>query len=95
MAERKEVEGIVKNICKVDRRYLDDLSQMIYEVLLRYEEQAIVGMYERGELRYFVARIVTNQYFSHTSNFHYLFRQVSLRAVNASVANDIQDGTDT
>lgn len=94
MAERKEVEGIVKNICKVDRRYLDDLSQMVYEVLLLYDDDVIIRMYERGELRFFVARIVTNQYYSHTSNFHYLFRHAVLRSVNASVANNIEDGND-
>ena len=55
LARGEEVERIV---CRVARRPLDDdlraLAQMVYLVLLTYDEGKIVDLYESDALRYFI-----------------------------------------
>ena len=71
LASGEEVERIV---CRVARRPLDDdlrdLAQMVYLVLLTYDEDKIVDLYESDALGYFVARIAVNQFRNPVFSFH-------------------------
>lgn len=79
LAEHRAVEEIVHTVCKVARSELDDLAQMIYEALLMYDEKKIVSLYTKGQINYFIVRIVQNQFYSETSQFHAQFRRESRR----------------
>lgn len=75
LAEQQVVEHLVRVICKVSATYLQDLSQMIYVYLLEYDEDKLVTLYEEGSLRFFLVRIIKNQWHSNTSPFHYAYRK--------------------
>lgn len=71
-------EGIVEQICKnigVSSKYVDDLIQEIYMILLEYDRQKIIEMYERGQLNFFITRIIKNQWCSNTSPFYKKYRK--------------------
>lgn len=70
IATRRYVEQLVKNICHSSAPELDDLSQMIYEILLTYDEQKIIDLYENQQLGFFIVRIIKIQYFSKNSPFY-------------------------
>lgn len=69
IAKDKLVEEIATNL-KVDTDYFDDLVQEIYLILLTYDQEKIEGMAERGELKYFITKLITNQFYSKTSPFY-------------------------
>lgn len=73
---------------------MKDLAQNIYAALLGQPEERIAGMAARGELRWFVARMVVNQYRSKTSPYYYTYRRWSERAVDIDGMN-ISDGDDS
>lgn len=75
LAEHQVVEQLVRVICKVSATYLKDLSQMIYVYLLEYDEEKIITLYEEGSLKFFLVRIIKNQWKSNTSPFHYQYRR--------------------
>lgn len=53
---------------------LQDLAQMVYEVLLNYDCGKIEEMHGCGQLRFFVARIIVNQFRSSRSPYHKIYR---------------------
>lgn len=78
IASERVVEKICVNIAKhkFDAN-LQDLAQMVYEVLLTYDEQRVVKMYQAGQLLFFIARVAMNQYKSDHSDFHLQIRKHS------------------
>ena len=95
LAEERFVE---RTLSTVAGRSLDpslkDLAQNIYAALLGQPEERIAGMAARGELRWFAARMVVNQYRSKTSPYYYTYRRWSERAVDIDGMNisDEHDG---
>ena len=73
-------QGIIRDICasvlanNKDLHLIDDLIQDVSLILLSQMEETIQSLYETNQLRYFVARIVTNQVLSTTSPFHNTYR---------------------
>lgn len=76
IARERVVEQIARNIAG-SGDLIDDLTQTVYEALLTYREESIVSMCERGEIRFFIARLVLNQYRSRTSPFFMRHRRFS------------------
>ena len=54
----------------------DDLTSDILLELL--DQEKIVGLYQKNQLRYYVMRIVRNNLQSNTSRFYYRYRRFSL-----------------
>lgn len=69
LAKEKTVETLCTNM-GVEQAYLDDLVQEIYLILLEYDEDKLIKMYERKQLKFFIVRIIMNQYFSKNSPFY-------------------------
>ena len=69
LAKEKTVETLCTNM-GVEQAYLDDLVQEIYLILLEYNEDKLIKMYERKQLKFFIVRIIMNQYFSKNSPFY-------------------------
>lgn len=69
LAKEKTVETLCTNM-GVEQAYLDDLIQEIYLILLEYDEGKMIKMYERKQLKFFIVRIIMNQYFSRNSPFY-------------------------
>lgn len=95
LADGKVVEAMLANIARRPiTGPLLDLVQETYVCLLGTPEEKIRTLYEAGRLNYFIARVLTNQYLSSHSPFHYTFRRPQLlgREVNENDATTDQDG---
>lgn len=93
LARSGAVEEMVRNVSgRALSAELEDLCQMVYEALLAYPEEKIVGLAERGELRWFAARIVINQYRSTRSEFHKLYRKRQMQARGIDADRGTEDG---
>lgn len=75
LASEQAVEQMIQNICHSDAPELNDLAQEIYLALLEYRDDRIIELYEAQQLRYFIVRIISNQYFSITSPFYMRYRR--------------------
>lgn len=76
MASGRMVETMVENIAHQSLSAdLKDLSQMIYLILLEYDEDKILDLWEHKQMTYFIAKIIINQYRSSNSPFHSQFRK--------------------
>lgn len=77
VAEARLVEEVVANIVRRPASHPDcqDLSQMIYEILLEYDNDKLYLCHSRGEMGRLVARIATRQYWSKTSPFYEQIRR--------------------
>lgn len=79
------IRNIDGNMSSYDR---DDLASIVYESLLRKDEDFIIGLHGRGELPFYVIRILQNNIRSNTSPY---FRQIKKFD---SLSEDIRNYTD-
>ena len=80
LAQERRVETMVENIAKQPLSAdLKDLAQMVYVILLEYDETKLLDLWEHGQINFFIARIILNQYRSVNSPFHKLFRKYGKR----------------
>ena len=76
IAKQRMVETMISNIAhQALSADLKDLSQMVYLILLEYDEQKLQELWEHNQMSYFLARIIINQYRSSNSPFHSVFRK--------------------
>lgn len=76
VAKAEMVEHMVQNIAHhtLDAD-LKDLSQMVYLILLEYDETKLQDLWVNEQMRFFLARIIINQYRSSNSPFHTIYRK--------------------
>ena len=76
IAKGKVVEQMVCNIAHQSLTAdLKDLVQMVYLILLEYDEQKLQDLWEHKQMRFFLARIIVTQYRSSLSPFHITYRK--------------------
>lgn len=77
LSREKRVEQIASNIThySFDAPQLQDLAQLVYLTLLEYDSSKIVELEEKGQINFFIVRIIVNQYRSKNSTYYYLFRK--------------------
>lgn len=75
LARERKVEEFIRNTAKTSAPELDDLAQDVYLSLLDMEDEKITGLWERGELEFWIARIISNQYFSTSSPFYTKYKK--------------------
>ena len=82
LAAERRVEAMVENIAHHSLTAdLKDLCQMVYMVLLEYDESKLRDLWENDQMNFFLARVIVNQYRSSNSPFHYTFRKFRERSV--------------
>lgn len=92
LAREKRVETMVENIAHHSLTAdLKDLCQMVYLILLKYDEGKLQDLWENDQINFFLARVIINQYRSSNSPFHHLFRRFQERCVYMGVGADIND----
>jgi len=81
LAKAQRVERIIDNICRpcADTDSLADLAQMVYLVLLTYDAAKVVDLWEKGQMDFFIVRIVMNQYRSKNSPYYHTMREFNAR----------------
>ena len=90
IAKDQLVEKMVCNIAKTSRLDCDlrDLAQMVYLVLCEYEDEKILELWNNGEIRFFIARIIMNNLNSKSSPYYRIIRKFSDRSVDISTVKD-------
>ena len=92
LATTQRVEQLVMNITHHELTAdLKDLCQIVYLVLLEYDETKLQDLWEHNEMDFFLARVIINQYRSSNSPFHYQIRKFRERSVSMGVGADIND----
>ena len=86
LAKQRVIEQLVQSLTQSP--YKDDLCQDLYIDLLNKDENLIIGMYYRGELLYFIRRMVSNNINSTTSPFYQKYERYRNRSTDL---NDIKD----
>lgn len=93
LAEHRKVEEMVQNIAhKAMDADLSDLSQMVYLILLEYDEKKIVELWEAGQIGFFIARIIINQFRSSHSPFYSIYMK-SKQWVDLTTIEETEDET--
>ena len=86
------MEALVENIAHHSLTAdLKDLCQMVYLVLLEYDEDKLQDLWENGQINFFLARVILNQYRSVTSPFHAMFRKFQERSVSIGTGVNIDE----
>lgn len=91
LAKERRVEGMLEKIAgRPITGDLCDLVQEVYMVILCYNSAKLSDLWEHGQINFFIARILLNQYNSANSPFHYTYRVPLLRSrpVNENDAKD-------
>ena len=79
LAKDRRVEALVENSAHHSLTAdLKDLCQMVYLILLEYDEKKLQDLWENNQMHFFIARIIINQYNSVNSPFHTIFRKFRL-----------------
>ena len=92
LAQEKRVEALVENIAHHSLTAdLRDLCQMVYLILLEYDEAKLLDLWEKEQINFFLARIILNQYRSSNSPFHTMFRKFQERSVYMGVGAEVNE----
>ena len=83
IARRRMVETMVQNIAHQSLTAdLKDLTQMIYLILLEYDEVKLQDLWQNNQMSFFLARIIINQFRSSNSPYHTIFRKFQERSAD-------------
>lgn len=80
LARERRVERMAENIAR--RAYdadLADLSQIVYLILLEYDDDKIVDLWENEQIDYFLARVIHVQYYGVRTAYYNAVRKFSRR----------------
>jgi hypothetical protein len=80
IATNPEYKKVVKNITKGNELW-EDLFQELIVIICEYDKEKLVAIYNSGGLKYFIIRILQNQYKSDHSDFHKKYRDFGGRTV--------------
>lgn len=76
LARERFAERLIKKMSpSLPKEDADDLSQIIYTSLLDKDKDFVMGLEERGELDFYVIRIIQRQLYSVTSPFYRKIRK--------------------
>ena len=89
LAKNKIVEEIISNISKGSFSATDELAQDIYLNLLEKSPDLIDKLYEKGELKYFIVKMIHNNLFSKNSPYYQKYGRWNER--RSEITQDIKD----
>ena len=86
IAKEHLVERIVNKLLSSSKNPFDcpeDLIQDIYLLLLQKDDDLIVNLYNKGEIGYYLLRVVRNQLLSKNSSYYYTY--IKLGAISDDI----------
>ena len=92
IAREHLVERIVTKLLSSSKNPFDcpeDLIQDVYLLLLEKGDKLIVDLYERGELAYYLLRVVRNQLLSKNSSYYYTYIKLGAKSDDITQAANI------
>ena len=81
----KLIKELMNNM-GVKRQDYADLEQEIYVILWEYNTNKIIQMYKKKQLKWFIIKLIQNQYFSINSPFYKNYKKY-YRLVDGNVMN--------
>ena len=78
------IEDIIKKY-NLDGSLKDDFIQEMYLILLEYNEDKIVELYSKYQLKYFLIRICVNNYKSTTSPWYKKYMKYNKELINQNI----------
>ena len=83
LGREKRVERMVCNIAHTRLSAdLRDLCQIVYLILLTYDEDKIIDLWEHGEINFFLARVIVKQYRGNRTNYEAAIRRFRRRTTD-------------
>lgn len=89
--ENKIVEGLI-NDYMVESQFKDDLTQEVYMILLDHNQKKLQEIIDKKQIRFYTARIISNQYFSKTSKFYRIYKKPLLLKETLKPILDEEEG---
>lgn len=92
IAREHLVERIVNKLLSSSKNPFDcpeDLIQDIYLLLLQKNDDLIVNLYNKGEIGYYLLRVVRNQLLSKNSSYYYTYIKLGANSDDISEAAHI------
>ena len=78
------IEDIIKKY-NLDGSLKDDFIQEMYLILLEYNEDKIIELYSKNQLKYFLIRICVNNYKSTTSPWYKKYMKYNKELINQNI----------
>lgn len=75
--------NLLTELCEnigVTKNNMDDFLQEIYLILLEYDEEKLIEIYNKNQLKFFMVRIILNQHHSKNSPFYMKYKRYQLKA---------------
>ena len=91
LSKNNTVEKIVFKLLPSSRNPFDcpeDLIQDIYLILLNSDENLIVALYNKGELGFYILRVVRNQLLSKNSKYYYTYIKLGAQSDDLTQATN-------
>ena len=92
IAKEHLVERIVNKLLSSSKNPFDcseDLIQDIYLLLLQKDDDLIVNLYNKGEIGFYLLRVVRNQLLSKNSSYYYTYIKLAAKSDDLTQANTI------
>lgn len=86
-----DVRSIIDNMSVRDD-HKDDLFQEIIMILLQYDNKKLDDIYKKKQIKFFIARILCNQYYSVHSAFYKTYKKYEDNKYNLSENINKEDG---
>lgn len=90
-----ERNNTIRELCenmRVSSADIDDLAQEIYLILLEYDNEKVINMYNNKQLKFFLVGIIQRQYHSVTSPYYKKYKKyyslIDANTINNSELND-------
>jgi hypothetical protein len=90
-----ERNNTIRELCenmRVSSADIDDLVQEIYLILLEYDNEKVINMYNNKQLKFFLVGIIQRQYHSVTSPYYKKYKKyyslIDANTINNSELND-------
>lgn len=77
IAKEKLIEILIDKY-NVQSKYKEDLSQEIYLIVLTKPPELLQQLYDDKQINFYLARIISNQYFSKTSQFYKNYKKYNM-----------------
>lgn len=86
LAKGRVVETLVQNVTHRStlRENLLDLTQIIYFALLQTDQARLVHLASTGQMKFYIVRMIMNQYFSQNSPYYAEIRKFGRKALELS-----------
>lgn len=86
------LDELLKNI-SIKQNDFDDLKSEILLIILEYDKEKIIELYEKNQLKFFIIRIINNQYFSNSSPYFKKYKKY-YQLIDGNIYNNTTDDLD-